>query len=471
MKKFTLMLVTLLAITMNLSATNKEHVVFLGEHAIGKWDWSTRLEIDGYAFNELTSGDVITISLTEDIAAATAASELYYQYNVSIAVGEPYPTIESGDMSSETMEITMAPTDEQISQIKANKLVVNGHFVKVNKVMYGKTNQSSVVVDPADLPFSTGEWDGPVLNLDLETLKTAKVGDKIVFDINSTFITLERDYCQAFIYFGSPSIGSSDLKDQTRKEYVLTADDITNIAAAPDAKLYGKGVVLNNVYLETRSYIYLLDANVTLPAALNGVTAEVDLYRKFDWSGTICLPFNLADLSAFPTGIKVYEFKKYDSGLVFTEREHISAGVPYYMTRPYDVGITEEEKYMTISLGTVTINTTLNDSDPSNGITFKGNYESGMSMVDKYGVAWGGSSWGFYKGGTNSKLNAYAAYFDGSLSSARLGIVIDDETTGIKNLTQILSEGDGIAFDLQGRKVAQPTKGLYIVNGKKVVIK
>ena len=26
-------------------------------------------------------------------------------------------------------------------------------------------------------------------------------------------------------------------------------------------------------------------------------------------------------------------------------------------------------------------------------------------------------------------------------------------------------------FDLQGRKVAQPTKGLYIVNGKKVVIK
>jgi hypothetical protein len=26
-------------------------------------------------------------------------------------------------------------------------------------------------------------------------------------------------------------------------------------------------------------------------------------------------------------------------------------------------------------------------------------------------------------------------------------------------------------FDLQGRKVAQPQKGLYIVNGKKVVIK
>jgi hypothetical protein len=26
-------------------------------------------------------------------------------------------------------------------------------------------------------------------------------------------------------------------------------------------------------------------------------------------------------------------------------------------------------------------------------------------------------------------------------------------------------------YDMQGRKVAQPAKGLYIVNGKKVVIK
>ena len=26
-------------------------------------------------------------------------------------------------------------------------------------------------------------------------------------------------------------------------------------------------------------------------------------------------------------------------------------------------------------------------------------------------------------------------------------------------------------YDLQGRKVANPTKGLYIVNGKKIVIK
>ena len=34
----------------------------------------------------------------------------------------------------------------------------------------------------------------------------------------------------------------------------------------------------------------------------------------------------------------------------------------------------------------------------------------------------------------------------------------------------IPSLGSVDLFDLQGRRVAQPTKGLYIVNGKKVAI-
>ena len=30
---------------------------------------------------------------------------------------------------------------------------------------------------------------------------------------------------------------------------------------------------------------------------------------------------------------------------------------------------------------------------------------------------------------------------------------------------------NSVVYDLQGRKVAQPTKGLYIVNGKIVIVK
>jgi len=51
-------------------------------------------------------------------------------------------------------------------------------------------------------------------------------------------------------------------------------------------------------------------------------------------------------------------------------------------------------------------------------------------------------------------------------------IVIDgNESTDINDVRSKVQEAEGGYFDLSGRRVAQPTKGLYIVNGKKVVIK
>lgn len=57
---------------------------------------------------------------------------------------------------------------------------------------------------------------------------------------------------------------------------------------------------------------------------------------------------------------------------------------------------------------------------------------------------------------------------------ARVAIVFgDDETTGIQELKdsrlEVLKAGD--CYNLKGQRVSQPTKGLYIVNGKKVIMK
>ena len=54
-------------------------------------------------------------------------------------------------------------------------------------------------------------------------------------------------------------------------------------------------------------------------------------------------------------------------------------------------------------------------------------------------------------------------------SSAPLRMVFDDDTS-IEAISQDAAEQEGI-YDLQGRKVNQPSRGLYIVNGKKVMIK
>ena len=44
----------------------------------------------------------------------------------------------------------------------------------------------------------------------------------------------------------------------------------------------------------------------------------------------------------------------------------------------------------------------------------------------------------------------------------------DEDVTAITDVRGKRAEAKGVFFDLQGRRVTQPTKGLYIVNGKKV---
>ena len=47
----------------------------------------------------------------------------------------------------------------------------------------------------------------------------------------------------------------------------------------------------------------------------------------------------------------------------------------------------------------------------------------------------------------------------------------DANTTAIKDLTPALSKGEGAWYTLQGQRVAKPGKGLYIHNGKKVIVR
>ena len=58
-------------------------------------------------------------------------------------------------------------------------------------------------------------------------------------------------------------------------------------------------------------------------------------------------------------------------------------------------------------------------------------------------------------------------------SDARtLRFVFDDnETTGIKNVDAQKTSSKDIYFNLNGQRVAKPTKGMYISNGKKYIVK
>ena len=92
-----------------------------------------------------------------------------------------------------------------------------------------------------------------------------------------------------------------------------------------------------------------------------------------------------------------------------------------------------------------------------------GVYEEGFVPKDCYVLQNGTGGLGFYKVANDNEITIkpFRAYLTASASSAPSVSIVygSDDTTGIN------------IVEAAGQRVAQPTKGLYIVNGKKVIVK
>ncbi len=88
----------------------------------------------------------------------------------------------------------------------------------------------------------------------------------------------------------------------------------------------------------------------------------------------------------------------------------------------------------------------------------------------QYILANGGNGIGFYPATNDSKISAGKAYLSSSTGARSFSFVYEGETTGISSMQIAEKAMQKECYDLQGRKVVQPTKGLYIMNGKKMII-
>ena len=93
--------------------------------------------------------------------------------------------------------------------------------------------------------------------------------------------------------------------------------------------------------------------------------------------------------------------------------------------------------------------------------------ESGSGPYN-YVLAKHGSDIGFYKA-NGIVVAANKAYLQTTVAAARIDIEFDGDVTAIETVKS--EKANNEYYNLAGQRVAQPTKGLYIVNGKKVIIK
>lgn len=205
-------------------------------------------------------------------------------------------------------------------------------------------------------------------------------------------------------------------------------------------------------------------------AAKDFVAKEVELERLFDTekTGTVYLPFALDATTAASLG-KFYELKGFDEAnktVSMVSVEETKANTPY-MFKP------AKDK---ISVDMAEVKADIPGAPAAGKIKFVGTYEIKNICSDAstqyYCFMADGPMAGKFVHVTETavKMNPYRAYMveDGA-SSRELDLVIDGVSTGIKNMK--VGTDDNVYYDLQGRRVLYPTKGLYIVNGRKVIIK
>jgi hypothetical protein len=216
--------------------------------------------------------------------------------------------------------------------------------------------------------------------------------------------------------------------------------------------------------------------------------SDIYLFEKDGDNGTVTTTVEIAEActdgekyygtysneNAFvvPSDVTVAEIGIKDGAL--NVKEYVTGSLVPANTGVMISSATPGDKSLTLATGGASLMGEGNALRPSgpNGITAERMAETGdylyyrltMHKGTQIGFWWGAA------GGAAFKLEANKAYLVVPVNEAREGFAFGDETTGISHMLMNGEQTTRI-YDLQGRSVAQPTKGLYIVNGKKVVVK
>ena len=213
--------------------------------------------------------------------------------------------------------------------------------------------------------------------------------------------------------------------------------------------------------------------NEDLPAL---EATDVTLQRTFKagmWN-TLCLPFALTNeqlKGILGDDVKVAELSSVeaDKELVkFTTVENgIEAGVPYLVKPSIDIDDAVELTQIDIVGGK-------GQEVGQDGYTFCGTLKRAPFTYGDQTIFFVSPGNVLSNPSTDGSLKSLRAYFKVPAGPGNAKFVVDDPT-GIKNVVvngETLDTANGI-YDLQGRKLAEPSlaKGIYIINGKKVVLK
>ena len=214
-------------------------------------------------------------------------------------------------------------------------------------------------------------------------------------------------------------------------------------------------------------FLFTDDADQFKPAENIDVAGAKASYARQFTPGNVCtvvLPFAIgADVAK--TAGKFYRINSIADGKVRGTEETPAPYVPYIFIPA------TEYPFTNIGIGQL-------PEVQNNSITTAEGYT--LQFVTETTELASDASYDYYgfQGGNFVKaayatVNPFRSYIKVAKSANAPATLIwtDDEATGISSLKADIQNGKADVYDLQGRRVLNPVRGLYIVNGKKVIVK
>lgn len=432
---------------------NTELFVFAGdesetiENGASVPEWTTVMVsvdvADGYELGALTVKDADNNEID-----LTSIGENYYSFEMP-----------SSDVTI-TSNATLLPERPTVP-------VAGGQYVKVTSDDNLEDGYYLIVYEEGSLALN----GGITTNLDVESnFVEVRIQDAIInatteinnvaFFYNTTNKTLQG---VGGLYIGQTS-NANGLKSSSDTSYENTISiDNDGNAAIVSGGAYLRYNSANDQtrfrYFKSSSYTSQKAIQIYKYVAPAPVTASVTSAGWATFSSTRALDFTnvtgvVANTAVYANGRLTYtpiQQVPANTGVILRSVSGGEASVDVPVIN--DIPALEEGSNMLVAVGTaISSLATVGDNNSTNYI---------LNNVN--GVL------GFYRAAGN-RVDAGKAYLNVPAGASRSFIDINPgEQDGIESVNVNAAE-DNI-YDLQGRQVAQPQKGLYIVNGKKVVIK
>lgn len=366
-----------------------------------------------------------------------------------------------------------------IASLGTDSLITETASEWTSKTISFKYKDKNAIPEKINIIFAANDYFGDKGNIatnnsltidDVTLIYNSSLSD---LQFNSTTIegfakdtyeyTIDDAYTEGCIEFTKDCVGGTVEEgfDPSSNSYIITVkgDD------------YDSNPSNTHTYTVKFTKVIINDGDdITKVNHISGGTVVLNRKFKAGWN-TVCLPFPVR-YDKLGTNVTTYILSTPSGDAITFSKttSNIVKNTPFLANFPSEVN--------SITFTSRTIN---EDKTPlvktCGDWTFTGSYEPSISMEGKWGVVNNGSK--VRKGGAGSTLKSTRAYleYNGTANVNEMRIIIDGEETTITEIDG-MPVGNFDVYNLQGVRVRQNVnslnglrKGIYIVNGKKYIVK